>query len=773
MSTRKVLLAGMAAALLAASLSQFQPIYGKQSPWDVHIKAAQDALHAGNYTEARTQLDLALEDTHKFQNNDPRLAETYFCLGELNRNQMNYGEAKQFYERALQLQQQIPGFDEVKLADTLWGLAKSTEMTGDRQLAMILLKRVREIWTKKYGANSPQLLKVLKPLGIYATVATDYPSAEQCYRELVRVEEQTGGSRAPETASALNLLSMTLARVGKYSEAAPLAERAVGILAGAPEYSAMYEQAADNLLFINSQLGKATPIPQPVQTAPPAEKPIITVSTPAPVKQASVEKPAAPDKPAATANKPTTGGPQAARTQTAQPTQPTAPTTSAAPPAVARPPVTRIVDLETKAELKGSSSTVTQTAMRPPAASIPPDSSEFRPWEIKTSANAIASNPTQAEKPSKWDKIRYLAGGRLITKEEYEALLLANEAYELIRQEKYRMACDILRKALAVCPTLASAHTNLGLALSEQGDTNAAIEELKQAIAIDAGKSAPWVNLASAFQNSGQLRAAIATYDEFVKRFPNHHLTPKAREIVAHLQKEVQEQQAVELAMRDKNGGTATMQDYFAYASHPGEMRWPSSKSTIRVYVASADNTPGYRSEYAGFCQDAFKEWSTASGGKLAFDFVKRQDDADITWNWTNDLTKVSSIAEGGEANVRASNKQISHADITVLTTNGSVDTPLSPNQLRAVCLHEIGHALGLIGHSPKPDDVMFCSMPPAMTKPVLSQRDVGTIQKLYSMAAVGWVRDLLSWNFADLARGRFVNNFTRTSDDRRDLNRS
>jgi tetratricopeptide (TPR) repeat protein len=741
MYSRKQLLTGMGVVALTLSLIPLQPILGKQTPWDNHIAAARQALHDGNYPEARHQLDDALNDTRTFQANDPRLGETYFCQGELNLNEQNYGQAKQFYQRALELEQKTPGTDELHIADTLYGLANAAEMTGDRELATILLKRVRDIWFKQYGPTSPKLLKVLKPMGIYATVSGDFPTAEQCYRQLVSLEEANSGGNSPQTGSALNLLSLILSRTGKYGESEAAAQRAVTILANAPEYRSMYEQALDNLSFIDYQLGKPAPNVDLGGTAPdsapyvPVEKPraIASASTGWLSPAATVSTSHSTATMVAAGESPRSGvGSQSAPLKTITPNA-MAPITESVlhkfdyqtQPRSTGPSAPPVAASGTTAKQTPSAGT-TQVALRPSTAIVKTGSQDYRPWETPAK-NGVASDKAPH---INWGTITYLASGKLITPEEYQGMLLANEAYELIRQEKYKMACDILYRALGICPDLASVHTNLGLVLSQMGNRPEAIDQLKQAIAIDPKKSAPWVNLASAFQIDGNLKASVATYAEFVHRFPSHPLAPKAQEIVAHLQKEMTEQSAVETALGASS--VAALNDYLAYASHPGQMRWPDSQTTLHVYVQRGDNTVGYRPEYDGFCQQAFRDWSAASGGKVAFEFVKRPDGADIDWQWTNDFSKVSSVAEGGEANVQSSGKTIKHASVTVLTVNPSVDSPLSSNQVQAVCLHEIGHALGLIGHSPRPEDIMFCSMPAASLKPALSQRDIGTLVRLY-----------------------------------------
>ena len=53
----------------------------------------------------------------------------------------------------------------------------------------------------------------------------------------------------------------------------------------------------------------------------------------------------------------------------------------------------------------------------------------------------------------------------------------------------------------------------------------------------------------------------------------------------------------------------------------------------------------------------------------------------------------------------------------------------LSQEEMRTVCLHEFGHAIGLWGHSPHPIDISY----PTATTQQPSPRDITTLRKLYN----------------------------------------
>lgn len=776
----------IAATVLSVMLSSQVSVLAKgKGPWEDHIESGRNALRMGDFETANSFLKQAMTDTAKFKDDDVRLGSTFYEMGQLNIRLQNYTLAKEYYERALAVQQRILGAESLEAAESLYGIALCNQQLGDHMAAEIFLRRVDEIWKKKLGARDPKLISILPSMASYASMKNNLETAESYYRQLVEIAQQKGDQQ--EMGTYMNLLATVLGNEGKFSEAKDYASRAVEMLKKSSDSSIAIDSAQDNLDIIKKKLGGKEAIASGDNKAESDKNKEAEKLAKAEADKASKEeenrrklehqkevaeakKKVEEEKLAAeNAKKQEEESKKAAELAKKQEEQLKVAAEKAAAAEQARlakeqakaAEQARIASEQAKAAEKTRLAAEKQAQLaekqkqeaeakqlafnqeqqkkaEQTAQQTSQQGSSKTSTEIASNANDVGK-PWYIERPAKkagadkqWGKVRYLAEGRLISAEEYKALLLANEAYEAMRQEKFRMAADILTKALDIYPELASAHTNLGLALSRLGQPDQAIEHLRLSISIDPSRSAPWVNLASSFQTTGKLKECVQTYKEYLKRFPDDALALKAKDLVKHLETETAEQAAVEQSIasgKDSSSGA----DYFAFTTVSGTVKWADAKLPLKVYVATGTRVPGFRPEYQGIMNDAFKAWSTASLDKVKFEFVNKAEGADIDCVWTNDYSQVSSPSEGGEAQVSWSPKGIEHVKIVILTADPTPDSPLTQNQVQAVCLHEIGHAMGLIGHSPKSTDIMFCSMPAADQKVALSPRDVGTIKHLYS----------------------------------------
>ncbi len=184
-----------------------------------------------------------------------------------------------------------------------------------------------------------------------------------------------------------------------------------------------------------------------------------------------------------------------------------------------------------------------------------------------------------------------------------------------------------------------------------------------------------------------------------------------------------------------------TVDDYLESAVSDGKyFRWSADKMPIRVYIYPGAGASGYRDSFARALADSFSIWQRGSESRLSFWIVQDPAQADITCDWTGDPAVIQNAGGGGEggttklsgqADPDGSNVKIVRARITILTKPSSA-APMSDDDMKKVCLHEIGHALGLNGHSNNNHDIMFYSESPSVW-PSLTKRDKATINRLYS----------------------------------------
>ena len=317
-----------------------------------------------------------------------------------------------------------------------------------------------------------------------------------------------------------------------------------------------------------------------------------------------------------------------------------------------------------------------------------------------------------------------------------------------------------LANACAIAPDLPQAHHQLGIALAKLGENEEAMNEFSTAIKLDPNIAASWLNLAAVYQTSGDIGRAKTTYQEFISRFPQDKDISKIRALVESLNASASafskpnttNEMVNEKQSLNSNTISDTVKsefitqgapnslnkkidsDYYADISRRGVWLWPKDRMPLKVYIERAKPSNGASAQYVSILKDAFRDWSADSHGLLNFAFVEAINKADIICSWSKDLSKFKNSNEAANAKVYAKNGALDKGEIEILTLTVADARPITDNQVRSTSLHEIGHILGLTGHSSDPGDVMYISASLKDAWAKLSNRDINTIVRLYSI---------------------------------------
>lgn len=183
--------------------------------------------------------------------------------------------------------------------------------------------------------------------------------------------------------------------------------------------------------------------------------------------------------------------------------------------------------------------------------------------------------------------------------------------------------------------------------------------------------------------------------------------------------------------------------DYMRWACTDNSVkRWTPGRFPLRLYVESGYGVPGWRPQFNKMVADGLAAWCAASENRITFVQVPSLRGANITCKWTNKPEAIPIANAQGYCHFEymqwqtpkggTANETISKGAITILTINRNDKSQLSDQVMKSVCIHEVGHALGLAGHSPYPGDIMYPSIGPWAVPTVLTAKDKNTLKHLY-----------------------------------------
>ena len=200
----------------------------------------------------------------------------------------------------------------------------------------------------------------------------------------------------------------------------------------------------------------------------------------------------------------------------------------------------------------------------------------------------------------------------------------------------------------------------------------------------------------------------------------------------------------------DDEASTVPQGDYFDQVTLFSDGRTTRfTQMPIRVHIS-----PTLKAlPYLAAIRYAMHTWETATDGKIRFQETGTLEEADIRVTATHsgrmsfldtrlgsaELTRLDQTtytisdtdAEGqGENTHQPSDRTVDFTVEVILVLEGDGTTgELTQEEMRTVCLHEFGHAIGLWGHSPNTLDVCHTTATAQYPTP----RDIRTLLKLYN----------------------------------------
>ena len=148
-------------------------------------------------------------------------------------------------------------------------------------------------------------------------------------------------------------------------------------------------------------------------------------------------------------------------------------------------------------------------------------------------------------------------------------------------------------------------------------------------------------------------------------------------------------------------------------------MKW--NKNVLYVYIEPCNSTKQKA------VLSALYLYNNSFWGILQFKEVKNKDKADIAISFSKDIAYKGSVSGESAGVTKYTHDADNHLiRATITLSDKHLNTPA---QIKQVTLHELGHAIGIAGHSLNSNDVMY---PTTEGRGTLSRRDIETIKMIY-----------------------------------------
>ena len=293
---------------------------------------------------------------------------------------------------------------------------------------------------------------------------------------------------------------------------------------------------------------------------------------------------------------------------------------------------------------------------------------------------------------------------------------------DLVNQNKFKDAEPLTIELLNDSPNLGALHWTYAKILYNKKDYRNAYLHSKKAVSLLPRFSSPYICLANSALALGKQTESLAALKTFLKLDP---ASPQAKDVETFA-RVVEQEMKVSTMSKIKSPPDTYLSRVTAY----GVTRFTEEKMPLKVFIGDGGNVKGFRPGLKELLKESFNQWQEKTDNLVRFKYVDKAGEADIECYWTDDLSKMDISTERGRARYTDSEFGRVCAEILILTRINGVDE--TDIEIKRTALHEIGHALGLNGHSDSKEDIMFITVEIA---PRLSNRDIQTLKALYKLA--------------------------------------
>jgi tetratricopeptide (TPR) repeat protein len=298
------------------------------------------------------------------------------------------------------------------------------------------------------------------------------------------------------------------------------------------------------------------------------------------------------------------------------------------------------------------------------------------------------------------------------------------EGFDYIKTRNYAKALECFSAALKEHPKSWMLMQNVGCCQMELGHYDTAIAYFQKSIEAGGLHATQCNDMAAAYQRAGQPEKALYCLKLACLIDPALASDPTTQATIRKLKDPA-----------TSPTGSPAASDYLA--STTSFKGWPKSAMPLKVYVRSNYQIPNFYPEFVEIVRNSLDQWCKATANAITYQFVDNRESANLICDYTDHRELVSSQHELGiDGNTEMLVKQDNtpgKANIVILVKDApGAPTFRKPQLLTLCCLHELGHALGMHGHSPNSHDVMFPCATLTGTA-MLSERDKATIRRMYA----------------------------------------